>query len=229
MKYTYLIFITLFAAACAPTRFIEPVEEGKLAAGATFGGPLIDFAGAPIPVPLTSLEVGYGFKENLTFSGGLHTTAAVFGNLQIDLGGTYKFLDQERFRPNLSVSPSLNTVWDIYDKKIKVWPVIDLNAYWNYGKKNNYVYVGANNFVEFSGTRALEQDQPTPILFSPQIGHVLKGKDRKWEFISEIKFLSPFTNSSYAFVPYRSFTGNFGATGIFLGYRYYFNLKKKQQ
>jgi hypothetical protein len=227
MKYTTLLFLGLFAVACAPTRFIEPVEEGKLAAGAAFGGPLIDFAGAPIPVPLTSLEVGYGFKENLTFFGGIHTTAAVFGNLQVDLGGTYKFLDQDRFKPNISVSPSLNTIWDIYDKKIKAWPVIDFNAYWNYGDKMNYVYVGANSFVELSAVRALEQDQPTPLLFNPQIGHVLKGKERKWEFITEIKFLSPFSKSAYSFVPYRSITGDYGATAIFLGYRYYFNLNKK--
>ncbi len=227
MKYKFLFFSFLFLAACAPTRFIEPIDEGKLAAGATFGGPIIDFAGAPIPVPLSSFEVGYGFKKNLTFSAGLHTTAAVFGNLQLDFGGTFKFLNQKGFKPNMSISPCLNTVWDIYDKKIKSWPVIDLNAYWNYGKKMNYLYLGANSFIELSANMALEQEQPTPILFSPQIGHVLKGKDRKWEFISEIKFLSPFTNSSYAFVPYRSLTGAYGATAIFLGYRYYFNLENK--
>lgn len=218
--------VILVLSSCAPSRFIEPVDEGKLALGATFGGPIIDFAGAPIPVPLSSLEAGYGLKENLTLFGGLHTTSMVFGNIQLDLGATYKLLDQREFIPNVSVSPSLNTVWDIYDKKIKSWPVLDINAYWNYGERKNYFYVGANNFFELSRTRALDEKQPTFILFNPQIGHVLKGKDRKWEFITEMKFLGPFSESQYTFVPYRSLTGNYGATGIFLGYRYYFNSKK---
>lgn len=221
-----LILIAAAIASCAPSRFIEPVEQGKLAVGATFGGPMIDFAGAPIPVPLSSIEVGYGFKENLTFFGGFHTTSFAFGNLQLDLGGTYQFLNQDKYVPNVSVSPSLNTVWDVYDRKIKSWPVLDLNAYWNYGERRNYFYIGANNFFELSRTRALDQKQPTFILFNPQIGHVLKGKDRKWELITEIKFLSPFTENSYTFVPYKSITGSYGATGVFLGYRHYFNLKK---
>lgn len=228
MKYNLFVVIILGLAigACAPSRFIEPVDEGKLAVGGTFGGPLIEFGGAPIPVPLSSVEVGYGFKEKLTLTGGLHTTAMAFGNIQLDLGGSYQFMDQDRFIPNVSVSPSVNTVWDIYDKKIKAWPVLDLNAYWNYGNRNNYFYFGANNFFELSRTRALDQPQPSFILFNSQIGHVLKGKERKWEFVSEVKFLSPFSQNTYSFVPYKSATGAYGSTGIFLGYRYYFNLKK---
>lgn len=228
MKHTItLITFLSILWSCAPSRFIEPVEEGKLAVGATFGGPVIEFAGAPIPIPLTSIEAGYGYKDNLTISGGLHTTAMFFGDLQVDLGATYQFLDQDRYIPNVSVSPSLNTVWDIGDKKVKSWPVIDLNAYWNYGKRNSYVYFGANNFIELSPKKALDQDQPTPILFNPQIGHVLKGVDRKWELVTEIKFLSPFSRNTYAFIPYKSLTGSYGATGIFIGYRRYFNIQSK--
>lgn len=225
-RFIGFIIVIALIGACAPSRFIEPVEEGKLAIGGTFGGPLIEFGGAPIPVPLSSIEAGYGFRENLTFTGGLHTTTMVFGNVQLDLGATYQFLKQEKYRPNISVSPSLNTVWDVYDKKIKAWPVLDLNAFWNYGQRKNYFYLGANNFFELSRTRALDQPQPTFILFSPQIGHVLKGKERKWELVTELKFLGPFTENTYSFVPYKSATGAFGSTGVFIGYRSYFNLKK---
>ena len=37
-------------------------------------------------MPLTSVEVGYGLDTNLTVFGALHTTAAYFGNLQLDAG-----------------------------------------------------------------------------------------------------------------------------------------------
>ncbi len=217
-----------FLVSCSASRFVEPVEKGKLAGGVNLGGPLIDFGSAPIPVPLSSLEAGYGLKDNLTIYGGLHTTAMLFGNLQMDLGATYQVLKQNRYIPNISVSPSLNTIWDISDKKIKSWPVLDLNCYWNYGAKKNYFYIGINNYFELSGTRTLDQKQQYPVLLNPQIGHVLKGKDRKWEFTAEIKFLAPYIQNTYSFVPYKSLTGQHGATGIYLGYRRYFNLPSKK-
>ena len=56
--------------------------------------------------------------------------------------------------------------------------------------------------------------------------NVLKGKSNKWEFYSEIKFIAPYLNNTKAFVPYKSITGNFGGTGIYIGYRRMLNVKK---
>lgn len=211
--------------SCSASRFVEPIEQGKVAAGINFGGPVIDYGGMPIPIPLSSLEAGYGWKENLTVYGGIHLTSMAFGNVQFDLGGTYKVLNQNNLIPNVSISPSFNTLW-VPKSSFKIWPVLDANAYWNYGKKNSYVYVGINNYFELSGTKALDQPQGMPLVLSPQIGHVLKGKDRKWEFTTEIKFIAPYARTSYTFVPYVGLTGEYGATGIYLGYRRYFGSKK---
>lgn len=225
MKRFFFIIVFLCSVACAPSRFVQPIEEGRLAVGVELGGPMIDYAGTPIPVPMSSVEVGYGLKENLTLFTGVHTTALAFGNVQLDGGCTYQFLKQQEYIPSLSVSPSVNWIWAPGEEKFNVWPILDINAFWNYGKRSNYIYCGFNNYFELSGTRSHDQDQQYPIVFSPQIGHVLKGKERSWEFVAEVKFIAPYAKNDDVFVPY-NLTGHRGATGIYLGYRKYFNTKK---
>ena len=219
MRTYILLFIVFAVASCAPSRFVEPLDKGEWAVGGSFGGPVIDFAGAPIPVPITSIEVGYGLDSTKTIHGGLHTTAMLFGNFQIDAGMTYQFLHQKKWIPNVSASAGFNTIYDFDDKSGKFWPTLDANAFWNYGKRRNYFYTGFNNYFDFTSTLSTGEPQTNHILFSPQIGHVLKGKNRSWELTTELKFLAPYMRNDYAFVPYKSITGNFGAAGFYIGFR----------
>lgn len=208
--------------SCAHSRFVEPLDKGELSVGGDFGGPIIDYSGTPIPIPLTSVEVGYGVDTHLTAYGGLHTTALIFNNFQMDAGVTYQFIEQNKYVPNVSVSPGFNYVHDFNDKINKFWPVLDVNAFWNYGQRKNYFYLGFNNMFELSKTMANGQEQIQPWVWSPQIGHTLKSKSEHWQFTSEIKFLAPNQSNAYAFVPYTSLTGSHGATGVYLGLRYIF-------
>ncbi|MFT5820106.1 MAG: hypothetical protein ACI8ZM_001340 [Crocinitomix sp.] len=212
--------------ACAPSRFVEPLEKGEVSVGGTFGGPVIDFGG-PIPMPISTIEVGYGYDTNLTIFGALHTTAAVFGNLQLDVGISYQFLEQKKYIPNLSIMPSFNVIYNFEYKSLKFWPVLDLNAFWNYGKRTNYFYVGVNNYFELNGKMAFEQDQISPWLFSPQFGHVFKGKQENWQLTTEFKLLAPYLNNETAFVPYKSLLGTNGATAFFVGCRWILGKKNK--
>lgn len=229
---TYIIFgVILILASCAPARFVEPLDKKQWAVGANLGGPVIGFGGAVIPVPLTAIEVGYGLDSNLTVHGGLHTTSVLFGNIQIDAGATYKFIDQKKIIPNVSVNPGFNLITDVTnvddnDVRTKFWPTLDVNAYWNYGERRNYFYAGVNNYFELSKTMANNQPQANPWLFSPQIGHIIKGKNRSWELTTEVKFLAPNVDNSYTFVPYRSLLGKHGATGFYLGFRKIIGSKK---
>ncbi len=227
MRTYILLFIVFAVASCAPSRFVEPLDKGEWAVGGSFGGPVIDFAGAPIPVPITSIEVGYGLDSTKTIHGGLHTTAMLFGNFQIDAGMTYQFLRQKKWIPNVSASAGFNTIYDFDDKSGKFWPTLDANAFWNYGKRRNYFYTGFNNYFDFTSTLSTGEPQTNHILFSPQIGHVLKGKNRSWELTTELKFLAPYMRNDYAFVPYKSITGNFGAAGFYLGFRKILGNKSK--
>lgn len=217
-----IIGIILSITSCAPSRFIEPLQKKELAVGANLGGPLIKFGSAVIPLPISAIEVGYGLDTNLTVHAGLHTTALVFNNFQMDLGFTYKVLDQKKYIPNVSVTPGFNFIFDLNDKNSKLWPMLDLNAYWNYGNNRSYFYSGISNIFELSKTMANDQPQKQRWMLNPQIGHVLKSKTGKIQFTTEIKFLGLNQTNAYAFLPYASLTGNQGATGVYLGFRYIF-------
>jgi hypothetical protein len=215
-----LLLIVLISSGCAQTRFVEPLEKGQLSIGGNFGGPLIEYAPAVIPIPFLDAEAGYGIDTNLTVHGGLNLTSLFFGNIHLDAGVTYKFLDQRKFRPNVSVTPGFNFVFDLYDHGAKFWPMADINAYWNYGERKNYFYSGFSNYFELSKTMANDLPQSHHWLFSPQIGHVVKGKNQKFQFTTEIKFLGINLDSKYSFIPYSGVTGNAGVTGIYLGFRW---------
>jgi len=226
-RLTFGLITALFLVqSCAPSRFVEPLEKDELSVGFSLGGPVIEFY-APIPMPMTSVEVGYGIDTNFTVFGALHTTAAYFGNLQLDAGVTYQFIEQNKYIPNVSVSPGFNVMYTFSDKSAKFWPVLDVNAFWNYGKRNNYFYAGIDNYFELSSTMANDQPQANHWIFNPQIGHITKGKSENWQLTTEIKFLAPYLRNDYAFVPYKSLTGNYGATGFFIGCRWIIGKKEK--
>ena len=146
-----------------------------------------------------------------------------FNNIHVNGGVTYKFIDQKKFIPNVSISPSFQFVFGMTEKKASFWPVLDLNAYWNYGKRRNYFYGGINNYFELSSEMALGQEQAHSWLFSPQIGHIIKGKKDNWQLTTEFKFLGINLDNSYAFIPYKSLTGSYGATGLYVGCRWFLN------
>ncbi len=225
MKAKYILIVSglLFLFACAPSRFIEPLEKKQIAVGANLGGPLIKFAGKPIPIPFSAIEIGYGLDSNLTIHGGIHTTALTFYNLQFDAGLTYKVINQKKYIPNISVNPGFNFIYDMNDKVAKFWPTFDANAYWNYGARRNYFYTGIGNMFELSQSMANGQEQKQRWLLSPQIGHVLKGKRDRFQFTTEFKFLGLNQTNTYSFIPYQSFFGSHGTTGIYLGFRYILN------
>jgi hypothetical protein len=226
IKNFIIIALGLLTFACAPSRFVEPLAKNELSIGANFGGPVIDFNG-PVPMPLTAIEIGYGIDSNLTAFGALHTTAMLFGNFQFDGGVSYKFLNQKKYIPNLSVAPSFNIVSNFEYKSTKFWPILDINAFWNYGERRNFFYVGFNNYFELSSTMANEQAQAQHWVFNPQFGHVIKGKKAPWQLSAEFKFLAPYIDNSYAFIPYKSLTGTRGATGFYLSYKWIFKTKNK--
>lgn len=220
MKSSIFLLTIILLTSCAQSRFVEPLKEGELSVGAGFGGSVIEFSGAPIPLPLTSVEVGYGLDSNITLHGGWHTTAAFFGNFQMDFGSTFKVLTQKKFRPNISISPAINFIYNFDAKSARIWPILDANAYWNYGNRSNYFYLGFNNYFELLRAKADDQAQGHHWIFNPQIGHVIKGKNKPWQFSIEMKILAPYVDNSTAFIPYKSILGKWGATGIFLGFRY---------
>ncbi|MEN8793021.1 MAG: hypothetical protein ABF294_01025 [Flavobacteriales bacterium] len=218
-----LFFLGLIAilGSCASSRFVEPLEKGEQVIALDFGGPTIGFGGAVIPIPLSSVVYGKGIDTNLTVFGSLHVTSLLFGNLQTDFGATYRFYESKnQFTPSLSTSINANMVYDFNDTKFKFWPQWDLNAYWNFGKKNHYAYLGISNWWELAPSRSQDRPQLDKWLVNPQLGVVFKSN--KWYYSLETKLMAPSHNNVNIFVPYFSVLGDKGATGIYLGVGYKF-------
>lgn len=208
-----IIIASMLLFACAPSRFVKPLEKDEKAVSVNFGGPMID-NGFPMPLPLTAVTYGHGIDTNLTVFGSLHLTSMAFGNLQLDAGATYSFYqNSNQYIPSVSGSLNGNLIWDIGDNKAKFWPQLDLNAYWEFGKNKSYGYLGVSNWFELSALRSHGQETITHWIYNPQLGAVFN--KNSWNYQVELKYLAPNFNNEYTFVPFYSPT-NTGTLGFYL-------------
>ncbi len=201
--------------ACAPTRFVEPVPKEHINVTVALGGPLFDFANTTIPMPLSSVAAGYGLTDQTTLFAGLHTTALLFKDLQLDLGGLKEVLRQDHLAPGMSISPVANVFLAMRDGSFRVWPEVDVNAYWHYGKSGNMIYLTSGNWFELSSTRADGEPQQDHWIANVGLGHRFEGAN--WEYTTELKYLALGIANTPNAVGYHGIGGN-GTFGIYLAF-----------
>ena len=134
-------FLLLLIIGCAPSRFVKTLDQGEMAVNGSLGGPLINLFGATIPIPYTTLGMGYGIKDDLTGFGAIHSTSLVFSTLQLDLGVTKRWMlpdSTKKYIPGISSTLALNSMLDLKEGAFDLYPEIDVNAYWNYSKNKNH-------------------------------------------------------------------------------------------
>ena len=199
---------------CAPTQMVKPLYKGENQVTAHFGGPLIKFSGAPIPLPFASVHYARGLTDKTTAFGGIGLTQAAFGVVQVDLGVTQGILTPKGARPGFSVTPDLFLMYDVWQKNIRVYPTLDANAYWDIGKQKSTAYVGITNWFELNGKRAFDEPQPDAWLQGFHAGYVLR--HNSWNFTLQTSFLAPFKDNVKLVPEYISF-GKTGAIGVYLG------------
>lgn len=214
-KRLFIILCCLAAYSCAPSHFVKPLEKKQHAANITLGGPLIKFGTATIPIPFITATYGYGIDSTLTGFASLNVTSALYGNLQLELGATKQVLKQKNYFPALSFNPVVNIIY--HDSKAyKLYPQLDINAFWEYGKKKNFFYIGVNNWFELSSKKAYDLKQQNKWFVSPMIGHTFSGK--KWNFNIEAKVIAPHLSNKDIVVEYQTPLKDKGAFGIYFGY-----------
>lgn len=197
--------------SCTPTRYVRPLAEGEKAIQGSFGGPLLKNFGPPIPVPFITAGAGYGLKPNTTVFGNFHVTSALFGTMQLDLGATQGILKPNGWAPGLSASAVANAAFDIHEGHFKLWPQLDANAYWEYGEKRHFGYVGINTWWE---PRALAHaSEPGIQLVVPgmQVGNTFAGKS--WDKSLELSWRNFPKPSTDAVVDWAAL-GGLGAVGF---------------
>ena len=217
MKVLFLRFLSTFLfilllCNCAPSRYVKPLAKDQKAISFTFGGPLIKFSGAPIPIPFTTLGYGYGINNNITVYGNLHTTSLLFGNGQTDLGATFNLYKKENTF-GITASPSLQLAYNIRNKTgFRIWPSADVNAYFHLNKKQSYLYTGINSWFELSVKKAHDETQQRHIVPNIHIGYTIV--KTKWQHQFEFKYLGLGINNLPGVVDYIGVSGK-GTFGLY--------------
>ncbi len=195
MKYIFFILFPLYLlgfSACNTTRFVKPLKQKEVAVGLDFGGPLINFGKAKIPVPFSSVAVGYGVDSTFTVFGGLHITALAFGTAQLDLGITKQVLaPQKGWIPGISLSPKLNLMADVFKGNFRIYPELGSNFYWKYLKKqDHFFYLAVASWFDFWPTqKGLPKQYLHPVF---ALGHTFE--NAKMRYTVEAKLIG--VNSS---------------------------------
>ncbi len=154
--------MAVFSFSCSTNRFVEPLDKGELEIGANGGGPILNFGGSSIPLPLSSVYAGYGYSDDLTLYGGLHITSFAFKTFQLEAGARKKLVVGQSIYPSVSGALAVNGIVSLRDGATRVFPEIALNPYWRYGRWKTYTGLQAwFDFVKFSSQSAISTVCPT--------------------------------------------------------------------
>ncbi|MEN9700384.1 MAG: hypothetical protein RLZZ301_1582 [Bacteroidota bacterium] len=219
--------------SCAPARFVEPLKKGEQVITGHFGGPIAKVPGiGTIPIPFSSIGYGRGLTDQTTVFGQLHLTSLAFGVGQFEFGASQKIWSNDRM--GVSMQGNANFLIDFYTGNNRLWPQLDANYYFKYGRQwrpeqldrmcvvhhrnYNYFYAGMSNWFDFY--RIESQGRPNAQLWIPnfQVGH--QWVRPKWSYQAEVKLLAPIYSNQGIVVPYPSLLQNRGALGAYFGISY---------
>ncbi len=211
MKIKILFFsLILFLFSCSPARFVEPLEKGEVAAGINLGGPLIHFSGKVIPIPFSSVFAGYGLKDGTTVYSGLHLTSAAFKTFQMDIGIAQRFCSQEGKKPGVTFGGAFNVM--AHKSDFRLYPSLDVNAFWNYHDDKWMTYLGSSAWLDFYKNKSINEDNYHAFLPEFHLGQTLRM--RNLDLTLEYKLLDPFVQSDRTVAEFSHFS-NKGASGIY--------------
>ena len=217
MKYCIpLLFVVylLGTTACNTTRIVKPLAKKEVAVGIDVGGPIIDLFDTKIPVPFSSITAAYGIDSTLTAFAGVHITSAVFGTIHWDLGVVGEIIHpQKGYIPGLSIGPSVQMMTDVFQGNFRLYPVVDVNLYWQYlPKHQHYFYLNWGSWFDF-WQRA--HGQPNTKIYYPSfsLGHTFENK--KMRYTLEAKYMAPGEQSGGTPVVFNGVAGQ-GAWGVYI-------------
>ena len=208
-----------FYNACAPTRAVMPLCYKENRVSASLGGPLIHYGKAITPVPYTSITYSRGLTDTTTLFASFHPTAALYGNLQMEVGFNRYIINNDSAKYAVTIAPSLNYLKK--DSINKLYPQIDVNFIKRNPLNENYYYAGLCNWFEPNSRKINGEKQANLWFPSPQVGYVWNTK-KGFMFQAEFKYLVPFRRNDYGPVEYLKPIIPYGGMGIYFGASYKF-------
>ena len=135
----------------------------------------------------------------------------------MDIGATKRLYqaDSSGYLPSLSSSFSVNSLLDLNEGEYDIYPQIDLNAYWNFGKADqHFIYLGIATWTDLKARKAHDEIQGTSVLFNPHLGTNFALK--KWNLTLEYKVLGLGQSNQDIVVNYAKWHGERSVPGIFV-------------
>jgi hypothetical protein len=207
--------LALLLVGCTTVHGVRPVGKGAVALEGSFGGPITEVYGAPLPIPFSAVGATYGASDRVDLHAAWHPSPALFFNLAAgDLGASYVLLGQSGIRPRVMGDLTLTFVGGDNEAGgaeggFRVFVQPTANAAWDWGKhRRQTVYGGLTLFAQpFPGVHALP---------AVTAGHWW-GLGRT-HLVTELKWVAP-TESSRDLVPHYYAPGDLGAVELQLGFR----------
>lgn len=209
----YLILISVLFASCASIKTVEPLKKGEAKATADLGGPTINFNGIPLFMPLTSIGGAYGINDKISVFASVHTTSLLYGAFQLET--SFNTLLYRFEKSGFSANWGAYTFCGLREGGMAFYPFADLNYYFHYNSKPNYLYLSFTALMELHKHKAFDEPISKRLIPNLTFGH--RWVKEKHEFGIELKYLSINKDNRNIVVDYIA-PGNKGSFGFYLSY-----------
>lgn len=200
--------------ACSASRALAPLDKGQHGITASFGGPFVEFAGAPVPLPISSIGWRYGIDGLTDVHAAFYPSGlALLGVGGVDVGIARELLAPQGARPRIMLD--FTTYWFGGTNRpgdppggFRFFPDIALIATWELGARPHRIYVGIDTFI-----------QPFPELYvmpTPLLGTELRAT-KAFGIQIELGW-NAFWQNTTRLVPNWYGPGNLGAVSAKLGF-----------
>lgn len=210
---TVLLLLPLSAvliSSCGVTQPVRVIDQGTTQAAVSLGGPLIPFGGMTVPTPYLNLGLIHGYKENLTITGNIHATMAIFKNAAFDLGAATRLARESNGWPELTAKGQLYVFSDLerFDAT-RIFPMVSLNASYLLGQ-TTLAYAGVDQMIQFNKPQ---------YFVAPFAGTQLSLSDRSALQV-ELKWMAANVNTAHGVLRGTGSVGDHGNIGVFFGLTY---------
>lgn len=148
--------MTGLLTACGVMNGARPQAPGTHAVGLTVGGPMLAAAGLVLPLPNATLEGRSGLPRLLDrevdLNYGVNLTAIAFGQAGVHVGASWLLLDQQGWRPALSVSDRVYFYTNVLDRTKATrewWAATQIELTASYALGSHLLYFGAAEALDF--------------------------------------------------------------------------------
>ena len=211
-----ITLLGILLSGCSGSRIVQPLNQSEWQVSGSFGGPLVDKQGKEEFIPLSSVSAAYGFKQNLTGFASWQLSSYLANVYQFDAGYSHEILHPFYLQPGITYTPQLNVFYQHGFENFKLYPQLDVNAYWLLPNKD-FVYTGLSNWFELSQTKAHGQPQDNHWL--PAIHAGYSKYLNNYSATIELKYIDPLKKASSNIINFTNYN-NKGAFGLYFSVAY---------